>query len=974
MAQRIVTITAVIGPNLKLADNTNIGIGPARNYTDSSGVQHLPLPATYTFHNGSLTVTNMDDTDGSGNPVQWVFVMGATDQFGQFAGTQSSVKTFPAGDPTVAVDFYTGMVAVTTQITPGSSVTAQAQSVVASQAASTSATQAAASAVTAAGSVTGIGNSVAAAALSAGSAATAAGTAATAATTATSASGSATTSATNAASSAVSAGNSATSAAGSAAGATGSASVASSSAGTAATAATNAGTSAAGSASSATAAGSSATAAAGSASSAAGSVTTAGNSATAAANSATSAANSATQASNTAAAIPTTNDPIVANLAASPGSATDLALRARMKIAAVSTTSSPAVISQHNATDATAGVLTRTLPTGQPEGTVLSVEKADASTNVVNITGNVRGVASVIIPLALPKETVEFRADSSGSWWPVSGHKTLSSLDGRYPTPNWGTVAVGDAAVRPVGKGEHFFDVRDQYGANHFPAYTDDTPYFQAAVNAAAAVGGVVQFPPFDYHITGLSIPDFVSLRVMAGGMHSRFSTAGVGASGRRATARFLHVTSTDTGDVITINGSGTAIADLYIDGNGAPGTGLNTNGFETKLDNVRIINCNGIGLYIRGENNNKWKDLYVDDCGKAGVYVGTGPTATITTPAIPAVRWTSEGNTVNNIRLFGLTIERPRGDVALELAVGTDSGSYWSEWLDIFGPHLESPAINHPNTVEPMIRLGNIRGLNFFGGMLYSGPGYNTAHDQQATRTYANGGIRFFGTAFVGADTTVAISAAGVTPAVYLPPSQVLVHLVHGNDIAFIGCTFDRFTVAGILIESTYGGDVYIDAATAAQTGVVIDPSSGVQTPTVQAPMVVDNRAAKSKYRVLGNLEVSGHLSTKQITPPTAAAQYGIANLVMLPGAADDSGNISFGSGATPSPGGIVVVTFAKPLESGARQAVISCFPNNAKTQALGLYGAVKSDGTGFTLYAAVAPAASQTALTFQFGYEIRA
>jgi hypothetical protein len=82
--------------------------------------------------------------------------------------------------------------------------------------------------------------------------------------------------------------------------------------------------------------------------------------------------------------------------------------------------------------DATSGSVTVNLPTGSSAGTLLSVEKVDATINTVNITGNIRGVAAQTIQILGQHETIGFVADSTGSWWVDWGHKPLSMLDARY--------------------------------------------------------------------------------------------------------------------------------------------------------------------------------------------------------------------------------------------------------------------------------------------------------------------------------------------------------------------------------------------------------------------------------------------------------------------------------------------------------------------------------------------------------------
>jgi hypothetical protein len=113
-------------------------------------------------------------------------------------------------------------------------------------------------------------------------------------------------------------------------------------------------------------------------------------------------------------------------------------------VAAVTTAAGPLAVQKHNPVNAAGGAKTMTLPTGQPEGTQISVEKTDASGNAVTISGSVRGSAGTIA-LTYQRETLLLHADSAGSWWPVAGHRTRASLDAASlavvggqigPTPN----------------------------------------------------------------------------------------------------------------------------------------------------------------------------------------------------------------------------------------------------------------------------------------------------------------------------------------------------------------------------------------------------------------------------------------------------------------------------------------------------------------------------------------------------------
>jgi lysophospholipase L1-like esterase len=116
--------------------------------------------------------------------------------------------------------------------------------------------------------------------------------------------------------------------------------------------------------------------------------------------------------------------------------ALDTAVRAAgtstLSVASTVTASGALVTAKHNPVNATSGVKAMTLPTGAASGTLLSVEKTDASTNAVTITGNIRGVGGTTISLVWQNEDLMFAADTAGSWWPVAGHKTKASLDAAY--------------------------------------------------------------------------------------------------------------------------------------------------------------------------------------------------------------------------------------------------------------------------------------------------------------------------------------------------------------------------------------------------------------------------------------------------------------------------------------------------------------------------------------------------------------
>jgi hypothetical protein len=174
-----------------------------------------------------------------------------------------------------------------------------------------------------------------------------------------------------------------------------------------------------------------------------------------------------------------------------PTSAASIALRAAFaaltKVAATVTVDGAAVVNKLNPVDASGAARTITLPTGQAEGTLLSVEKIDATSNAVSVTGNMRGVAAQTIPLTSQYESRIFLADSAGSWHPFADHRTKASLDASY-----GRMFTPEA-----------------YGATG-DGSTDDSAAVQAAIQAAySAGGGTVLFAAKTYRINSqLALPN----------------------------------------------------------------------------------------------------------------------------------------------------------------------------------------------------------------------------------------------------------------------------------------------------------------------------------------------------------------------------------------------------------------------------------------------------------------------------------
>lgn len=172
-------------------------------------------------------------------------------------------------------------------------------------------------------------------------------------------------------------------------------------------------------------------------------------------------------------------------------------------VASTVTSSGTLAVSKLTPCDATTGALSMALPTGQSAGKQLEAQKIDSTANTVTLTGNIRGVGSASLALKLQYEGILLVADSSGSWWPMGDHKTLSSLDARYVEQTEVGAASG---VASLDSGSHVPVAQlpssvvsvtqqvEQYSALDGPqtvdrsGVTDTSTALQAALAAVAAI------------------------------------------------------------------------------------------------------------------------------------------------------------------------------------------------------------------------------------------------------------------------------------------------------------------------------------------------------------------------------------------------------------------------------------------------------------------------------------------------------
>lgn len=312
---------------------------------------------------------------------------------------------------------------------------------------------------------------------------------------------------------------------------------------------------------------------------------------------------------------------------------------------------------------------------------------------------------------------------------------------------------------------------------------TDSTPALQALADSAATFGAAVSFPPGVYRINALTLGPLTRL-VGLGGNTTRIGAAGV----TKPLVIFKHQTSS-TQPMVTINGGGVAIENVEMQGNFSTAPLLHVqDGFESKLSNVRLISVGGTALTVRRANNTKWENVYVDNCGSS-----TAAAVVIKSPT------TAEGGETNTFDIYNLTIERS-ANVALDIAYGgTRTDGFYAEFVRITNLHVEAPNdLAGAYNTDPLLRIGNVRGVTLVNPFIYGGPGYLIEHASDASNTAKLAeGVFLVGGSLLGQEDDSSTS---------------LVHLVTGNDFSMTGVRAGRFTTSVVKVESTYGAKVKID------------------------------------------------------------------------------------------------------------------------------------------------------------------
>jgi hypothetical protein len=120
-----------------------------------------------------------------------------------------------------------------------------------------------------------------------------------------------------------------------------------------------------------------------------------------------------------------------AEVGADPSGSAAAAIAACLPTLTEVSVSASAALALNKVTEVTASSpLTMTLPASVGNSLIVA-ERASASTANVTVTGNIRGVSSSSITLQLGSESEMFFGDGV-TWWPIAGHKTLTSLQALF--------------------------------------------------------------------------------------------------------------------------------------------------------------------------------------------------------------------------------------------------------------------------------------------------------------------------------------------------------------------------------------------------------------------------------------------------------------------------------------------------------------------------------------------------------------
>ena len=121
------------------------------------------------------------------------------------------------------------------------------------------------------------------------------------------------------------------------------------------------------------------------------------------------------------------------------------AIAASLPAMAQASVTAGGTLALNTATAVTAATVTAMTLPAPATGALIVCERESASAANVTVTGNIRGVTSSTVTLQLASESEMFLG-AAGTWWPIAGHKTLSSLQALFDAA--GTASTAQSAAQ----------------------------------------------------------------------------------------------------------------------------------------------------------------------------------------------------------------------------------------------------------------------------------------------------------------------------------------------------------------------------------------------------------------------------------------------------------------------------------------------------------------------------------------------
>jgi hypothetical protein len=457
---------------------------------------------------------------------------------------------------------------------------------------------------------------------------------------------------------------------------------------------------------------------------------------------------------------------------------------------------------------------------------------------------------------------------------------------------------------------------------------SDDTAAFASAVAAAAKVRGRVVVPAGTYVIDSLRVPLLVKIQ----GLGADVSRYGASTDG----GVNLRHNPDSSSPMIVVDGNGVTLENLGMQANGSKAPLLRVdNGFESRFSRLQLSGVNGTALHVERVNNNYWTDVFVNNCGSES-------------DAAVVVKSPKTGTNSNTFTCINLTIEASPG-TALDLGAGA-SADYYVEFVRLVGLHIE--ALQSTTGLDPIVRIGNVRQVEFVSPIIYGGPAPLLEHRQ--TRSRGNpleAGVRLVGGVLLGAD-----------PA-RVPSPEILVDLVAGDDFALVGTRLGRYSKAGVSIRSSYGPRVSIDPGVRSQSWGTSVPLDDQRVHPPEHIWSWPGGVSLSRSLAIGGhlLSGSGAAASPTVSWAGAGAKSGVAPTVR---GTDVAGVIEFRTGTAPQTGAHVRLTFATAFSSPPTVVVT---PASAAASGASSYVEAAADHVDVCLSGVVS-----AAQTLRFSYQV--